>query len=674
MTIPKRITQQFLSLSGFVIILSSLALVHHHLASVKARTLHWHYHELAQINLAQGKSVQASLHGHRYAVTCDPLELERLNRLLHQIHRLFHEMTYCPEIAPFERKMLAALENEALKFQEYVNRDTTLKRRLCARTSKDWMFGFDVRLQRFNKILSAYETNEFKDLRTINEGLTGRKNALDTTLLILSAVLFLWGLLSTLGTIRVYRKNMVGLLGGLRRIKNGDMESTIILDREEEFLEITREYREMARVLRHSTEGLKDEVRAATVQLVASNNELLATISELEKEKLKLSTIMENIADGLVILDPHRRVTAISPMAAQYLGVTREQVMDMTITGAPPAPELAPLFEVCRRAVPSECGQSLNRSAEEPREAHSERRETQEVTLEKPEIRVLHITASDVFGEDCKLLGEVRVMHDITALRELDQLQSEFVSNVSHELRTPLTAILGSTDLLFKGGLGPMTSEQERFLGIIRSNADRLYRLILDLLDLSRIESRRFTVFPRLVPISALVEQVVNSLRPVLDSKQIVLDVRAPRDLPHVWADDERICQVLTNLLSNAVKFSPEGGVVRIWAGARSGAVVVEVSDKGIGVDPKHQGRIFDRFYQVDGSMTRRSGGTGLGLAIAKGIMEAHGGAIWVNSSPGQGTTFAFSLPLPGSGEKDLPQIFQQERAATRRSKTLEVA
>jgi signal transduction histidine kinase len=235
-------------------------------------------------------------------------------------------------------------------------------------------------------------------------------------------------------------------------------------------------------------------------------------------------------------------------------------------------------------------------------------------------------------------------------LKELDYLKSDFVSNVSHELRTPLTAIKGAVDLMLREIAGPLTEKQTHYLTRVRSNTQHLAALINDLLDLSKIESGRIEVKFSRVSLNGLVHEVVEGLRPVAAEKVIVLEatIREPSTL--VWADRDKINQVLMNLIGNAIKFTPVQGRVTVSA-SRNGeeSVQVSVSDTGPGVPPDEKEKIFAKFYQIAEVNGENPKGTGLGLAISKALVELHGGKIWVESEEGHGSTFSFTLPLPRS-------------------------
>jgi signal transduction histidine kinase len=239
-------------------------------------------------------------------------------------------------------------------------------------------------------------------------------------------------------------------------------------------------------------------------------------------------------------------------------------------------------------------------------------------------------------------------------LKTLDQVKSDLVSHVSHELRTPLTAIKGAVDLVLREVAGPLTEKQVHYLTRVRSNTQHLAGLINDLLDLSKIESGKIEVKSSRVSMGGLLQEVVETLRPLAAEKAIALDATSLESSIVVWADRDKINQVLTNLIGNAIKFTPSHGRVAVSA-SRNGneSVHVAVSDTGRGVPPEEREKIFDRFYQIAQKGEAKPKGTGLGLAICKAVVELHGGRIWVESEMSQGSTFYFTLPLTAAAKLD---------------------
>ena len=250
-------------------------------------------------------------------------------------------------------------------------------------------------------------------------------------------------------------------------------------------------------------------------------------------------------------------------------------------------------------------------------------------------------------------------------LEKLERLKSEFISIVSHELRTPLTSIKNSLDILSSGKCCELSESAEKFLSMASRNVQRLSGIINDLLDLSKIEAGKMEFKFAPTNINTVIEYVKSALSVVAKSKGIELSVSTSTDIPEIIADSQKLEQVLTNLVSNAIKFTPEGKKITITSEVKSSEnikinplfsekipnlsgkyVQVSVADEGIGIAPKDQLRAFDKFAQIENSLSRKVGGTGLGLPIAKQLLEAHKGAIWCESELNKGSTFTFVIPL----------------------------
>jgi signal transduction histidine kinase len=233
----------------------------------------------------------------------------------------------------------------------------------------------------------------------------------------------------------------------------------------------------------------------------------------------------------------------------------------------------------------------------------------------------------------------------VEALRVSDQLKTDFVSSVSHELRTPLASILGYLDVLLEGEVGPFSPEQEEFLQIVDTNARRLLTLINDLLTLSGLESGKTTI--RIVPVDVreLVELYVQDQRPALSAKEHTLQLELPESKVPAMLDPERIGQVITNVLSNAIKFTPDQGEIGVSLEATPEELRLTVRDSGIGIAPEDSDRLFERFFRARNASDLAIPGTGLGLAICKGIVDAHGGSMAVQSELDLGTAITVTLP-----------------------------
>jgi signal transduction histidine kinase len=240
-------------------------------------------------------------------------------------------------------------------------------------------------------------------------------------------------------------------------------------------------------------------------------------------------------------------------------------------------------------------------------------------------------------------------------LKELDRMKSDLLANVSHELRTPLTAIRGYTDYILEGKLGEVSEKQEKGLLVVQRNLERLSKSINALLDFSRMDVGRIALNIQPFALPPLADQIHTTVRAELEKKRLVFAITIDPALPPVIADREKLAAVIENLVINAIKFTPEGGRITLSATRAGGpgraTAEIAVQDTGIGIPEDQVDRIFNRFHQVDGTSTRRFGGVGLGLAIVKSILEAHGAAIAVESRPGRGTTFRFTLPVVDKAE-----------------------
>jgi signal transduction histidine kinase len=240
---------------------------------------------------------------------------------------------------------------------------------------------------------------------------------------------------------------------------------------------------------------------------------------------------------------------------------------------------------------------------------------------------------------------------------ELERLKSDFVAVVSHELRTPLAVVIGNLELLSDIRFWKLEPQQAQFLSAASTNSHRLLHLINDILDFSKLENASLPMTRSPNELGEVIRQAAENLRRLFEERELNLRISIPEDLPLAEIDEQRIVQVLTNLISNAIKFSPAGAPVELSVDHDGLVATVRVRDQGEGIRREDMPKLFKKFSQLDSKSTRKAGGTGLGLAISRGLIEAHGGLIWAESEPGQGSTFAFTLPL-------LPQTDDAARAA----------
>jgi signal transduction histidine kinase len=251
------------------------------------------------------------------------------------------------------------------------------------------------------------------------------------------------------------------------------------------------------------------------------------------------------------------------------------------------------------------------------------------------------IANARLFEEQQQQAVELTIAYD--ELKESDRLKDELVQNLSHELRTPLTFVKGYVDLVMEGEMGPLRPEQAEALTIVADKTNEITRLIDDIITLQRIDTGNLQLLP--YSLTDLIKTSVSGHRLVARRKGLMVEYILPDDNMIVPMDKGRVNQVLDNLIGNAIKFSPDGGTILVKLIDKQEEVMVSIADEGIGLPPEKHDRIFERFYQIDGSSRRRFGGTGLGLAIVKRIVEAHNGRIWVESEVNKGSVFLFTLP-----------------------------
>jgi two-component system phosphate regulon sensor histidine kinase PhoR len=352
--------------------------------------------------------------------------------------------------------------------------------------------------------------------------------------------------------------------------------------------------------------------------------ELDARLSTVLRQRNELQAVLASMVEGVMAIDPDQTIISINQACGEIFGLE------------PKAVEGASLQEAVRnRDLHDFVGSTL--SCQAPCET--------EITLHREGDRFLQAHGTQLLDDQGERIGALVVFHDVTNLRRLENMRRDFVANVSHELKTPITSIKGFVETLIHDN--PEDQEKrQRFLGIIRTHANRLNALIEDLLALSRIEqgSDMEDILFEDTPIHGVVNTAVNSCRVRAEEQGVTLDFFCPDELK-ATINHSLLVQALVNLINNAIKFSESGSAVAIAAGETESEVLVSVQDQGPGIDQSHLPRLFERFYRVDKARSRDQGGTGLGLAIVKHIMQVHGGSVTVESRPGHGSTFTLHLP-----------------------------
>ncbi len=386
---------------------------------------------------------------------------------------------------------------------------------------------------------------------------------------------------------------------------------------------------------KHLLESFVDitERKRAEEQLRESMEALAVQYREAERARSEAAAIFDATSEAMLLVSPEREVVAANQRLGEFFEVAPQQILGR---------RLDDLRADIERAL-ADGADIFTLTASDLSEGEAF---TRDLSQRWPVQRELSLYSTAVRDSNGRLLGRLYAMHDVTREREVDRMKSEFVSLVSHELRTPLTSIKGYVDLLLDGEVGELAEDQVEFLGIVKASADRLVSLVNDLLDISRIESGKIELKRAPEDLTALIRQAASTLRPQIEGKRQDLVLDLPADLPPVLGDADRITQILVNLLSNAHKYTPAGGHIAVRAHAGMQQIQVQVSDTGIGLSPEEQAQLFTRFFRAHNRATQEAGGTGLGLAITRSLVEMHGGQITVESAPGQGSTFSFTLPI----------------------------
>jgi PAS domain S-box-containing protein len=375
-------------------------------------------------------------------------------------------------------------------------------------------------------------------------------------------------------------------------------------------------------------------------QLIRDQAERLGSSLRREQEDASRSqAILEAVADGVLVTGSNNRITFLNNSAEDILDLEAGRVVGQSLD----------VFAGLFGKAAGSWMRTISTWSASPRDYHKGETYAEQLDLQNGRIVLVHL-APVIFQND--FLGTVSIFRDITHEVEVDRLKSEFVATVSHELRTPMTSIRGYTDVLLMGAAGVMNENQAHFLNIIKSNTERLNILVNDLLDVSRIESGQVTLSPQALDLREVAEDVIEEVlrRSQEENKPMALSLDAPRKLPAVHGDLERVRQVLSNLVFNAYHYTPENGtiIVRLHLTDEGNSVQVDVDDNGVGIALEDQARIFERFYRGENQLVLATPGTGLGLSIVKQIVEMHKGRILMKSSgvPGEGSIFSFTLPI----------------------------
>jgi two-component system, NtrC family, sensor histidine kinase KinB len=432
------------------------------------------------------------------------------------------------------------------------------------------------------------------------------KRAIWSTILVSASALIVALALSLFLAERIVRP-IRRFMEATRKISSGDYAIQVPVETRDELGRLAGEFNRMAKQL-----GRYNEMN----------------IEQIITEKNKAEAILSSIEDGLAVFDTNLKVTGINPAARRMLGL--EFAESATLQCADIFPD-SNVCDLIQKTV------EIGMQPDLPDEQRI-------VTLPKRE-RAHHylFSVTAIRGKDRKLSGIVLLLKDVTRLKEVERLKSEFVMAASHELRTPLTSLGMSVDLLLEHVAQELAEKDRDLLQAAHEEVHRMKALVNDLLDLSKIEAGKIELEFESVPIRMLFDHVQAVFKSQMDMKEVDFTSEVVGNLPSIRADANKITWVLTNLVSNALRYVSKQGHIQLTAHRIGPHIHLSVSDDGSGIPPEYQLKIFEKFVQMKG---QDGGGTGLGLAICKEIVRAHGGAIWVESSSGRGSTFTFTLPI----------------------------
>jgi len=364
-----------------------------------------------------------------------------------------------------------------------------------------------------------------------------------------------------------------------------------------------------------------DEIGQLAVTFNDMNDRLKLSYARIEREQRKLSSVVENMSDGVIATDSSGAVTLINDAAGHLIGQNPDDMMGELILD---------VLHLDEKIVDV-----------------TELKDSGSMIIDFSEddyIYLLRANFSTVMNEDEQITGFITVISDVTEQEQLERERREFVSNVSHELRTPLTTMRSYVETLTEGAWQDKEIAP-KFLEVTQNETDRMIRMVNDLLQLSRMDQKDYSLQRERVEFVHFFDAIIDRFEMNLP-EQITFLREVPKESFSVWIDKDKMTQVLDNIISNAIKYSPEGGKITFKVTRRNHQMLVSIADEGMGIPYDRLDKIFERFYRADKARTRKLGGTGLGLAITKELVEAHHGTIWARSREGKGTTIFFTLPL----------------------------
>jgi len=356
------------------------------------------------------------------------------------------------------------------------------------------------------------------------------------------------------------------------------------------------------------------------------------TLRDIADTRSRLRTLVNRISDGVMCTNHEHRVALANPAFLRMIGCAAESVIGSC---ADDFIDISRIREMIREALDMSDSRATELTAEIPVNGHGQ-----------SEAVILNVRCAPFRDRSGRNIGVITVLHDITALKKMDRMKSEFVSMVSHEIRSPMNSVLMQIQVILDGLAGELTEKQRDILTRAHLKIENLASMTTELLDLARIESGLITLEREPVAMADVIRDQVAFHLPFAASASVEMTADVPETLPPVLANRRNMEEVLSNLITNAIKYSPGGGRVMVSAAVAGDYLRIRVQDTGMGIGEADQHRIFQRFYRVKGEKTRYINGTGLGLAIVKSILESHQGRIKIESREEEGSTFSVFLPI----------------------------
>ena len=428
------------------------------------------------------------------------------------------------------------------------------------------------------------------------------------TLVLVTIIVFILGSGLSWGLSHRIVRPIVMLKEATQKLGSGDYSFELQRESDDELGILIQEFGDMAMKIR-------------------SFNDL--NIRKIVDEQQKIEAIFANIRDGIVLIGDDYRVLDANPSSLEAFRLKRSEVIGHHFLEIVKQDKIFNDLKTClekRERVISNDAENIIAIKTGDKQSY------------------LEYSFSPVLTDNNELMGALFLLRDITKLKELDKLKSEFIMIASHELKTPLTSMNMSIDLLRESlGANPKPEDME-LIAIAKDDINRLRALVSNLLDLSKIDAGKIDMHFQSLDPAVLLTTTSQYFKKQLSEKQATMELEIPTGISHIWCDEEKLMLVFSNLISNALKAIPHEGKIRLVAEASGKYILFAVKDNGPGIPLQYQNKIFDRFVQVEDQNSAR--GTGLGLTISREIVRAHGGSIWVESNPGQGSSFCFTIPV----------------------------